>query len=465
MAGVCLAAGASVLAAEVAPMPNIIHIIADDVGYDDLSCFGAKDIKTPNLDRMAATGITFTDYYAPHPTCTPSRAAMLTGRYASRMNDGAGLSILWPSAEDGLDPEKEICLATLLKEQGYATVLIGKWHLGDRANYLPLRHGFDLYFGIPHPNDHGPERDGNTGSKGCPMIPIYRGNEILERMDNNALAEAPGRFVREVCGFIREQAENGQPFYLQYSNIETHTPWFIPKGFEGQSEAGPYGDAVEYLDRSVGIILGQLRKSGLAENTLVVFTSDNGPLAHAYPELEDCYGRYARVDVPRADARLLTDGKYQARYEGGSRVACIMNWPGKIPAGAVNNQIIDGTDLFTTFVELAGAQVPFDRVIDGQNIWHLMSGESDDPVRDVFFSWVPRRNLMGVRKGQWKLLVPGNGNWAIGPQEKPALFNLEEDPGEKDDLSARFPEVVDELSALAGKAMENMVNKQPLPRF
>jgi len=152
--------------AEVGMRPNIVHIIADDVGYDDLSCYGATDIKTPNLDRLAATGMTFTDFYAPHPTCTPSRAAILTGRYASRMNDGKGLSILWPGTEDGLDPEKEICLAKILKEQGYATALVGKWHLGDLPEYLPLKHGFDEYFGIPHPNDHGPERDGNTGSKG-----------------------------------------------------------------------------------------------------------------------------------------------------------------------------------------------------------------------------------------------------------------------------------------------------------
>jgi len=451
--------------AEVGMRPNIVHIIADDVGYDDLSCYGATDIKTPNLDRLAATGMTFTDFYAPHPTCTPSRAAILTGRYASRMNDGKGLSILWPGTEDGLDPEKEICLAKILKEQGYATALVGKWHLGDLPEYLPLKHGFDEYFGIPHPNDHGPERDGNTGSKGCLVIPLYRGNEVVERLDNNALSEVPGRFVREVCGFIRRQAESGKPFYLQYSNIETHTPWFVPKGFEGQSEAGPYGDAVEYMDRSIGIILGQLRASGLEKNTLVVFTSDNGPLAHAYPELEACYGKYAQVDVPRANARLLQDGKYQARYEGGCRVACIMNWPDRIPAGVVDHNIVDGTDLFTTFIELAGADVPSDRVIDGQNIWHLMSGTSDEPVRDVFFSWVPKRNLMGVRKGKWKLLVPGKGNWAIGPQKKAALFNLENDPGEKADLSAERPEVVQELLDLGRQARKDLDNDKPFARF
>ena len=466
LAGLCFAVGASALAkGGNVPSPNIIHIIADDVGYDDLSCYGAKDIKTPNLDRLGARGITFTDFYAPHPTCTPSRAAILTGRYASRVNDGAGLSILWPGTQDGLDPDQEICLAKILKQQGYTTSLVGKWHLGDLDKYLPLQHGFDEYFGIPHPNDHGPERDGNTGSKGCLVIPLYRGNEVVERLDNNALSEVPGRFVREVCGFIRRQAESGKPFYLQYSNIETHTPWFVPKGFEGQSEAGPYGDAVEYMDRSIGIILGQLRTSGLEKNTLVVFTSDNGPLAHAYPELEDCYGKYAQVDVPRANARLLQDGKYQARYEGGCRVACIMKWPDRIPAGVVDHNIVDGTDLFTTFIELAGAKVPEDRVIDGQNIWHLMSGTSAEPVRDVFFSWVPKRNLMGVRKGKWKLLVPGKGNWAIGPQRKPALFDLEKDPGEKTDLSAERPEVVQELLDLVRQARKDLEKNRPFTRF
>jgi arylsulfatase A len=240
-------------------IPNIIHILADDVGYDDLACFGAKDVRTPHLDKLAAEGLKLNNFYAPHGTCTPSRVALMTGKYVSRINNGLGMRVLFPTDSTGLDPKEEKSLAMYLKEVGYQTGLFGKWHLGHLPQYLPTKHGFDSYLGIPYPNDHGPERRGNTGHwpgfGAFPPIPLIQQDQVIKALDNNDLGELPALFVRESCRFMRQCAVNKQPFYLQYANIETHTPWFLPKGFEGRSGKGAYVDAVEYLDLSVGILL------------------------------------------------------------------------------------------------------------------------------------------------------------------------------------------------------------------
>ena len=293
--------------------PNIIHIIIDDIGYDDFSSYGSLYYKTPHIDALAKEGTRLTNFYAPHGTCTPTRAAIMTGRYSPRVNDRTGLGVLFPTDTKGLDSSKEITFARQLQKVGYATALVGKWHLGHLPKFLPPAHGFDSYLGIPYPNDHGPERLGNTGSRGYPPIPLMRGSEKVKDLNNVELAEVPAQFIREACAFIKAKAASKQPFYLQYSNIETHTPYFIPKGFEGRSGFGAFGDAVAYIDYTVGVLTGYLKQLGLEKSTLIVIHSDNGPLVEKYPELEDSYGKFGLVDTSLQ--HVLRDGKYQQRFE------------------------------------------------------------------------------------------------------------------------------------------------------
>ena len=427
--------------------PNIIHILADDVGYDDLSCYGSLDIETPNLDAMAASGMLFTNFYAPHGTCTPSRAAILTGRYAPRVNDGTGLPVLFPDSRIGLDTEKEITITELLKEQGYNTALVGKWHLGHLPQYLPGEHGFDYFLGIPYPNDHGPERLANTGSRGFPVIPLIEDYDVIDELDNNELAELPSLFTQIACDYIREMANRDEAFYLQYSNIETHTPWFVPKGFEGESEAGPFGDAVEFLDRSVGAILRTVRESGISENTLIVFTSDNGPLIVPYPELEACYGSFARVDTSRQ--HLLRGGKYQSRYDGGIKVPCIMLWAGVIPSGTSCDEITAGFDLFTTFALMSGAEIPKDRPIDGRDLYPLVVMEEGYRPHNEFSGYEARGLQMSYREGHWKITLPSKATYGVGALDHYELFNLYSDPGELHDVSADYPFILEQMISKA----------------
>ena len=454
--------GQSVVAAE---RPNIIHILVDDVGYDDIGIFGAKDIKTPNLDALAENGTYFTNFYAPHPTCTPSRASLLTGRYAPRVNDGEGIGILWPNSKRGLMPKKEKSVAKLLRDAGYQTALIGKWHLGDHVDYLPTKHGFDKYFGIPHPNDHGPERWGNTNSQGLDKIPLVEGTKVVRRLDNNELSEVPAEFVREAAKFMRDSVAAKRPFFLQYSNIETHTPWFVPKGFNGYSEAGEFGDSVEYMDRSVGVLLDQMRRLKIRDNTLIIFSSDNGPLVKEYKELEAAYGKFADVDTERAKKHLLRDGKYQARYEGGPRVAFIINWPGVIPEGQKRDQIIDGTDVFSTMLAAAGVDIPTDRVIDGENIIPVAQDKFHKGIRNTFYAFTGDGILMGVRVGDWKLSVPHRKTWAISKNKKPALFNLAKDPHEDNDVSSKHQSIVKKMLKLADQAKKDIKEGKPLQKW
>ena len=435
--------------------PNIIHIIADDVGYDDLGCFGAKDIKTPNLDRLAAEGRKFTSFYAPHSTCTPSRAAILTGCYAPRTGV---FRVLFPNDRIGLH-SNEVTIAELLRERGYATACIGKWHLGHLPPFLPTAHGFDSFFGIPYPNDHGPERlDAKTRqSRGFPPIPLIRGTNIVEQPAQ--LASLPERFTAEAVQFIRENKE--RPFYLHLGNIETHTPWLVAARFQYQSRANVYGDAVQCLDWTVGQVMETLRELNLETNTLVVFTSDNGPLVHRYSELEGIYGHAAAVQTSRQ--HTLREGKYQAHYEGGTRVSAIMHWPGKIPAGSSTDELVAGFDLFTTFAKIAGAKIPSDRIIDGRDISPILVGERGAKSPHEAFFYYNGLALQAVRSGKWKLVfgapprraADGASPGPRGPFPN-ALFNLDADVGETTDVSNRHPDIVERLQKLANQAREDL---------
>jgi arylsulfatase A len=457
----CLGPGSLALAQN---RPNIIHIVADDVGYDDLGCYGARDIRTPHLDQLAREGKRFTQFYAPHGTCTPTRASLLTGRYAARVNGGAGLPVLWPDAQTGLDPQQEVVLPKLLQQRGYRTGLFGKWHLGHLPAYLPLQQGFDEFFGIPYPNDMGPERTANTGSRGFPPIPLLRQNQKVKDLTNPELAELPAQFVREAARFIREQAKAGRPFYLHYANIETHTPWFLPLGFGGTSQAKAYGDAVEYFDLTVGMLMRVLQELKLEENTLVVVTSDNGPIRHrAYgqPDLEWIYGRYATVDSARG--RRLRGGKMSERFEGGTRVNCLARWKGVIPANTLNHDLVAGFDWFATFAELAGAPLPTDRPLDGRSLVGLLKAPTEfTDFRRLFFGISPAGEVMAVRYQNWKLCLPTKPHRWEDPIDRPLLFDLATDGSETTDLSARHPAIVQKLQQVAAKCREHLRLHQPI---
>ena len=430
-------------AAQASRPPNIIHIVGDDVGYDDLSCYGAPKIKTPNLDKLAAQGIKFTSFYAPAPTCTPTRAALMTGCYAQRV----GLErVLFPNDNIGLS-DHEITIAQLLKQRGYATACIGKWHLGHATPFLPTRHGFDYYLGIPYPNDHGPERrNSNKQTEPFPPIPLIENEKVIEQPAQ--LATLADRFTERAVKFISDNQD--RPFFIHLANIETHTPWFTPDRFHDKSGDTAYGDAVECLDWTVGQIIEALDRLKLSDNTLLVFSSDNGPLWQRGPELEKIYGKYGTVDTSRP--HQLRGGKYQGRWEGGTRVPLIVRWPGKVPAGSTTDALAAGFDLFATYASVAGATIPKDRIIDGKDLTPLITANIDKPVRDSFYYYTGF-TLNGVRQGRYKLVLPGRTPPDV---DKTLLFDVVADPGETKDLSAEHPDVVERLTRLAEQAREDL---------
>lgn len=437
--------------------PNIIHIIADDVGYDDLSCFGAQDIRTPNLDYLAASGRRFTSFYSPSPFCSASRAAAITGCYADRI--GIPM-VLFPYSKIGLHAD-ETTVAEMLKPAGYDTALIGKWHLGHRPEFLPTRHGFDHFYGIPYPNDHEPERRGwskQAGQEGYipPPMPLYNDETVVEEPAD--LVSLPHRFTVEAVRFIRER--RSMPFFLHFANVETHTPWFTSGRFTGVSKAGPYGDAVRSLDWSVGQIIATLADCNLLDDTLIVFHSDNGylPEQSNNSDLPDVYGPYATVDPRRT--HILRGGKGTI-WEGGVRVSCIMSWRGKIPAGTQCDEVAASFDLVPTFVKLAGGELPAERILDGRDIAPLMRGDADARSPHEALYYYHGGALGGVRRGNWKLLFPGVGRGGKGAGKNNAasgveLYDLASDLGETKNVSADHPDVVKELEALAEKARDDI---------
>ena len=444
----CCGLAATIPAQGTPRRPNIVHIVADDIAWDDLSCYGAKDIATPNLDRLAAAGMRFTSFYAPHSTCTPTRAAILTGGYAQRVSLPR---VLFPTDRTGL-AAAETTIAELLRDAGYATACIGKWHLGHRPEHLPTRHGFELFFGIPYPNDHGPERlDRNGVTRGFPPIPLLRGEEVVEQPAN--LAKLPERFVAEAVAFITANAQ--RPFFLHFANIETHTPWLVTRRFQGRSKAGVYGDAVQCLDDAVGELMAALERAGVANDTLIVFQSDNGPLTSAYPELEGVYGHTATVDTSRRHA--LRGEKYSSRFEGGVRVPCIVRWPGTVPAGRSDDHVAAGFDWYHTFAAAAGVEVPPEPRRDGQSLLPRLRGETvaDAATRTLVFwdGW----QAVAARQGRWKLVLPPGGKGAS------ELFDLDADRGETTDRAADHPDVVAALTAAITAARIELGSGTPGP--
>ncbi len=414
-----------------AQRPNVIIIFCDDLGYGDLACFGHPTIRTPNLDRMAAEGQKWTNFYVGASVCTPSRAALMTGRLPIRSGMcSSKRRVLFPDSAGGL-PQSEITIAKALKPRGYATAAIGKWHLGHLPQYLPTSHGFDSYFGIPYSNDM--DRVGGQGRQAFwdPKVeywnvPLMRNEEIVERPANqNTLIK---RYTDEAVRFIEQ--ERDEPFFLYLAHNLPHVPLFCSDEFRDTSRRGLYGDVVEEIDAGVGRILDTLRKRDLAENTFVVFTSDNGP--------------WLPFKTHGGSAGLLREGK-GCTYEGGMREPTICWWPGKIKPGIV--QDMGATmDLYTTILKLAGAKVPSDRVVDGLDLRPALFGTGPSPRKTVFY--YRGTELFAVRKGPYKAhFVTQSGYRGDKPvkHDPPVLYNLEHDPSEKYDIAQDHPDVIADI--------------------
>ena len=398
--------------------PNIILINCDDLGYGDLGCYGSDRNKTPHLDRLAAEGKRFTDFYMASPLCSPSRGAMMTGCYPPRIGFGEfhGEVVLFPGDDIGLNSE-ETTIASQLKKAGYATKIIGKWHCGDQPEFLPTRHGFDEYFGIPYSNDMGRQVDRPTR----PPLPLLRNETVIqEQPDQRGITE---RYIDEALQFINQNRDT--PFFLYLAHMYVHVPLFIPKQFLEKSDNGAYGGAVECIDWSTGVLLDHLEQMGMDDNTLIIFTSDNGSRAR-----------------DEGGSNQPCRGTKATTWEGGQRVPCIMRWPKRIRPGTTSSAIVSAIDFFPTLSNLLGVAISDQRIIDGVDIQSLMFEEDPEPPRNIFYYYA-QNNLDAIRVGDWKLHFLKEGS----PVKE--LYNLRDDVGESHNLYESKPEIVADLSAQA----------------
>lgn len=431
-----------------AKTPNFVIIFTDDQGYQDAGCFGSPDIRTPRLDRMAGEGMKFTSFYA-QPICGPSRAALMTGCYPMRVAERGNIKQVHPILH-----EKEITIAEVLKTRGYATACFGKWDLAKHSqsdcfiDLFPTRQGFDYFFGTPTSNDS--------------IVNLYRNEELIEPKAD--MATLTQRYTDEAIAFIRRHRT--EPFFVYIPHTMPHTRLAASARFRGKSKRGLYGDVIEEIDFNVGRLLDALQELDLADNTYVLFTSDNGPWLiknknHADGHLPNDHG---------GSAGPLRSGKVST-FEGGVRVPAILWGPGRVPAATVCDRIATTMDILPTFAALAGADVPSDRVIDGEDIRHLFHGRFDQANPDKAFFYYLRVHLQAVRQGKWKLHLPRekepigtapfSRNTHIAPAdrvgfEEPFLVDLENDPGETTSVAAEHPDVVARLLKLAEAMREDL---------
>jgi arylsulfatase A-like enzyme len=453
---VALQASAQKTSSFKAATPNIIIILMDDMGYGDIGRTGANQYETPNLNRLANQGMQFTWYYCPQAVSSASRAGLLTGCYPNRVGFSGALM---PWATKGINTE-ETTIAEVLKSKGYHTGIIGKWHLGHHREFLPLQHGFDEYYGLPYSNDMWPvDYDGvpvrlkdTTSSKmRYPELPIIEGNDkVGEVTDLAGQDKLTTEYTKRAVKFIENNKKG--PFFLYLPHSMVHVPLGVSEKFRGKSKQGLYGDVMMEVDWSIGEIMKAVEKNGLARNTLIIFTSDNGPWLN--------FGNHAGTTGG------LREGKGTI-WEGGQRVPCIMRWTGVIPAGEICNRISSSIDILPTLAAITGAPLP-ERKIDGVNILPLMLGDKEAFPRHEFLYYYKENSLEAVQRDYWKLVLPhkgyqsymymkpGKDGWP-GPYGTetiytPELYDLRRDPGEWYDVSDIYPEKVKELQALAGEA-------------
>ncbi len=423
-------------------LPNFIIIFADDLGYGDLSCFGHPTIRTPNLDKLATEGMRFTQFYVAANICSPSRAALLTGRLPVR--NGVYPGVFFPNSASGL-PHDELTIAELLKTKGYKTAIIGKWHLGSQQEYLPSQQGFDYYFGIPYSNDMGKagtfanNPDRAQWKSNNPPLPLFRNNEVIEEEpDQHQLTK---RYTDEVLKFIRDNKD--EHFFLYYPNNFPHAPLYASEDFAGTSKRGLYGDVVQEFDWSIGQIIKELKDQKLDKNTLVVFTSDNGP--------------WLLMREFGGSAGLLYEGK-GSTYEGGMREPMIAWMPGKIPSNTINEGLASSLDILPTMMAMAGINMPDDREYDGMDISALLHQETDQ-VRDIIY-YYNGAVLRAIRKGPWKAHFETQPSYSSEPAQKhdpPLLYNLENDPSEQYETGSKYPEIIKEMKELYDQQVSTVI--------
>ena len=416
---------------KAAVKPNFIVIFCDDLGYADIGPFGAKNKATPHLDQMAKEGILLTDFYSTCSVCTPSRASLMTGCYPRRLNmhvDEENLCVLFPAARKGLNPD-EVTVAEVLKEQGYATMCIGKWHLGDHPKFMPTNQGFDDYYGIPYSND--------MNRKKIPL-PLVQGLNVIEESVQRDTTITK-RYTKEAISFIKAHSDDS--FFLYLPHTAVHLPLVPGKKFQGSSKDGAYGDWVQEVDWSMGQLFKVLKELGIDKKTLVLFTSDNGSAREKQGSNLPLRGRKGRTD------------------EGGMRVPCIVRWPGKIPAGSRSDAITSTLDVLPTFADLAGGSIPLGRIIDGKNIWPILSGKTNADPRAAFY-YYQMDQLQAVRSGNWKLFVQMENkkrNWGKPEgRQSMKLFNLSNDIHEDKNLALENPVIVERLLKYAEKARADL---------
>lgn len=455
---------AGALAAAAAAPPNVVVFFCDDAGYGDFGCYGAQDIATPNIDKLATEGLRFTSFYVAQAVCSASRAALLTGCLPNRIGIHGALG---PNSQHGIG-DGEVTIAELLKSRGYTCGIFGKWHLGDAPQFLPLRHGFDEYLGLPYSNDMWPlhpEAGAKPGRKShYPDLPLIDGNEkcaVIGSLEDQATLTM--RYTERAVQFVAKN--KGAPFLLYVPFSMPHVPIAASARFRGTSRRGLYGDVIQEIDWAVGEVLKALEKAGVAENTFVLFTSDNGPWLR--------YGNHAGSAGP------LREGK-GTMFEGGCRAPGIIRWPGRVRAGRTSDAIAATVDILPTLAAITGAELP-KHTIDGVSLLPLLENEDATPPRETYPCFYGQQ-LIAFRQGPWKLYFPHTasqyqeGN-PVGKDGTPAravakkfdenmLFNLGTDPGERNDVKAEHPDLVERLAKL-GRACEAELkaNSRPAGRI
>ena len=443
-------------------LPNIILIFTDDQGYNDVGVFGAEDISTPNLDQMAKDGAKLTNFYAAQAVCSASRAAILTGSYPNRIGIH---NALMPNSKKGLNP-KETTLAEMLKNRGYATAIFGKWHLGDAAEFMPTKQGFDEYFGIPYSNDMWPLHPQQGPIFDFGPLPLYENEKVIDTLTDQT--NLTTLITQYSVDFIERNKDN--PFFLYVPHPQPHVPLFVSDKFKGKSNRGLYGDVIMELDWSVGEIIKSVEKNGLTENTIIIFTSDNGPWL--------AYGNHSGSAYP------FREGKGTG-WEGGQREPFIIKYPKEIEAGVTIDAPLMAIDIFPSLAEVTNSELP-DEVIDGKSAWSLLTGKTNESPQEAYFFYYRVNELFGVRYGKWKLYFPHTyrtmngqtpgkdglpGEYKMVDLKQIELYDLESDASETNNVAASNAKVIATIKKLADDmrtrlgdslmGMEGLENRAP----